>query len=183
MPTQTDAASKVSNRKEKRQREIQESLSWFVNDWNSKESAVRISPIENAAEKITDKYFEILDEVIKVYLKPDTKVNKFKVASGIEIATMFVLPLQMDDPSHTHSQRRRINAEFAFTIAGIFLYSIHYDKVENLPGKAANNDLYPIIKTHKEWLTYLNVSSIYTLPTFLNSNFWEAYLFASTGAL
>ena len=184
MPTtRTEEAAQVSHRIEKRQKEIQESLDWFITHWNDKTTAVRISQIENASEKLTAKYFEILDGVIKAYLKPGTKVNKFKVAAGTEIASMIILPIKIDDPSATHLDRRKVNAEFGFTIAGIFLYSIHYENLENFPGKAANNDLFPIMKTHKEWLTYLDVSNIQRLPTFLNSNFWEAYLFASTGAI
>lgn len=168
----------------KRQSELERILNKFITVWNGNEQAVKLVLIENAAQKIAAKYFELLEGVIKIYMPPDSYANKFKVASGTEISIMHVLPIIIDDPNYNHIERRIVNAQFAIGAALTMLYSINYDNIQQLDTKKSTDTrLAQIINNHLLWLSRLNTRDINTAPTFINSNFWEAYMFASTGGL
>jgi len=180
MPKTTKLEGDSSHEIKKREREIKKILEKFVKDWNAKETATPLKLIENAAKKLSKKYFQLLDVTIRQYLEPGTYANKFKVASGSEIATMFVLPLAFKDPSFTHMERRRINAMLAVQLAITIMFSVHTIDKE-WPNLYENDALKKVISTHVLWLSYLEVSNIESVPTFINSNFWELFFVISTG--
>lgn len=175
---------KNAQEKAKRIAELKRIIDKFVSDWRRHNNAVPISLIENAAEKIADTYFELLDNVIKAYLPPSSFANKFKVASGSEIATMFVLPIEINHSDYNFIQRRYVNARLGIHVALNMLYQIHYTDIHSLDrGTATDKHLSKIIYNHALWLSRISTKDLYSSPTFINANFWEAYFFASTGTL
>jgi hypothetical protein len=97
---------------------------------------------------------------------------------------MFILPIQLSDPEFSYIDRRFLNARFGIYLAITMLYSIKFDDITILPKEmATNEELSKIIANHALWLSRLNTKNLLSSPTFINANFWEAYLFASTGTL
>jgi|GEM_PF-4226078 len=132
--------------------------------------------IENAAEKICDAYFNLLENAIRPYLKDGAFANKYKVAAGSEIACMNVLPILCQGESYAN--RKRINAVFALFLATTFLFSISYDTIKlNKDKNYLHGKAFSILKGHFYWLLSLDCrgEKFLSTPTYLNSNFWECY--------
>ncbi len=161
----------------KRATEIGKVLDNFVNVWHSKPSAVRLMIADNAALKIAEKYFELLKTTIKgVYLPETGFANKYKIASGTEIACMFAMPISLDDPNFTYKDKRFVNSLFGIELAIQMLLLINSDNGEQIsPESLYKEELISLTENHRIWLAHLNLKSLFSVPTLLNSTFWEAY--------
>lgn len=163
-----------------RTEEIQLIIDKFVSKWNGNPGFAPIKVIDGAAEKISTVYFHLIHETVKGhYLKEDGFVNRFKVASGTEIACMLVNPIRFEDTTskyNTESDKSKLNARFATTAAFQMLYSIHFDNESDYLGIAKNERTVTALKNHTDWLRFFDYSNSY--PIFLNSIFWEMYMSA-----
>lgn len=171
----------LSEKIAKRSKEIETSLEIFLIKWNAKETASPIHLIEGSARKVAEKYFELSENVIKKYLPPNSFSNKYKVAAGSEIAVMHILPFNFEDPNFTLMQRREINALFAIELAISILLNIQFESKDEVKLNPVNPALGKILSNHKLWLSRLNTKDISIAPTFIDSNFWEAYFYCLTG--
>lgn len=162
----------------KRTGEIDAFLTEFINTWNSIPNSRKISCKEKAAEAIATIYFEIVNSNVKgEYFKNDGHLNRYKVASGTEIACMLFRPLQLTDPYlSTDENNTKVNAQLATYLAIQLLYSIHFKDVSKFPKQTTNQELLFSLGSHTYWVRYFDENKAY--PVYLNSTFWQMYLSA-----
>ena len=161
--------------KEKRAQEIFIILKTYVQLYNESNShQLRFS--DDAHLSVCNVYFDLLDSTIKEYLVRNTRANKFKIASGTEIAIMKVLPIEISG-NHTYEERRRMNALFASFFAYKILTALT-PSASAIISPGANEELHHLWVLHIKWLTSIQRDSIENSPTFCNSLFWEAFMIA-----
>lgn len=165
----------------KRQNEIQRILNKYLELWNSKGAVEEIYIIENGAKKVIDNYYQILHKAIKVYLPDESKANKFKVASGTELACIYAMPLKFSDTTINYSDTKLLNARLAVFASVNILLSVEFHEAKDFTPVKQREKLNKIHLNHITWLRYYDTKKdIISVPTFLNANYWEAFLFAST---
>ena len=162
----------------KRTGEISSYLNEFLSTWNSNYNNVQIKCIDNAAKAIATIYFEIINTNVKgEYFKNDGHLNRFKVASGTEIACMLLKPLSfIDSTLSTDENNVKINARLATVLAIQLLYSIHFKDVADFPKETTDEQILFALGSHTYWVRYFDETKAY--PVYLNSTFWQMYLAA-----
>ena len=73
--------------------------------------------IGSPGEAICDAYEILLDRVIKEFLREGAKAQIYKVASGLELATLYIQPIKCRDVNATSM----LNVTLAYSIAGTFV--------------------------------------------------------------
>jgi len=171
----------LSEKIKKRTGEIENFLRIFLENWNSNENHVKIKCIEDASEMIATIYFHIIYNNVKgEYFKHDGHINRYKVASGTEIACMLVKPLKFDQPGYNNSENNiaKINARLATELAIQILYSIHFEDHNDYPNPTKDKAILAALGSHTYWVRYFDETKY--LPVYLNSTFWEMYMAAIT---
>ena len=122
---------------------------------------------ENASTLIRDAYEMLLFGPLKESHVDETNINIYKVASGIELATNFIRPIQTTDVYLFEA----LNAQLASDIAFSFVFSKKMTNVDISLNES--EDL--ILLDHHEILTYSVVESIFDTALLTNALFWRAF--------
>lgn len=148
--------------REKRSQE----LDIYVNSFKSKieDSGYCCTLKPNWLTSVLDAYEAILSERIKVFHKENTNINIFKVASGLEMAIIYVSPIIPNDPREAIYLNSLLATELAFTYT--FIRSgrnLSFSDLEKV-----------IMQEHHELLTYLEINDLMDCQTLNNSLFLKA---------
>lgn len=127
---------------------------------------------------IVDTYEIILNDLIRTVLKPGVNAEEFKVASGLELATIYTQPINGLNPN----KDRKLNAVLASSIASNYCIQCFFDDIElKTEDKNLNKAINEITAKHIDWLIYIDSEDYFKLPVISNAIFWETYsvLYAS----
>lgn len=160
--------------------EINKALSLFK-EAHEQHTGQAISFVEGTAEKITYLYFHWHYSFIKPFISD--KANRFKVASGTELAICYLQPFYVDNNSAADC--RPINAEFACFCALNFILGFKPDDDEfHISDKnwlkfdcgieRLKDKMDEIIRNHKFFLTHFDKTN--TPPIIANASFWEVLI-------
>ena len=152
------ADPKVVGRAEKIQKALDNFKSFYARD-----KSTDIEYIDNASLLISAVYYQLLQDSIKIYTP--TRVNKFKMASLLEMVIVRVQPFK----GSTQSIQRNYNGEFAFFAALSLVISMppaHFEKSTSI--KVVEDLFDSLKKQHLDWLKNKNIHS---MPVFCNGAF------------
>jgi hypothetical protein len=174
-------SNSIAKQIEKRRGEIEKILNEFLKNWNSVDHFPKIKAKKNAAEIISNTYFDIIRANLKgLYLKQDGFINRYKVASGTEIACMLVMPLKLNDLSYKKQDGdlEKLNARLASYLAFQILNGLHFVDNGYYLQAPKNEITQSAYVNHTYWIRYFEVDDNNAYPIFLNSTFWEMYVSA-----
>lgn len=151
-----------------RQNRIQEALDFFKNKYYQRYS-IEITYVTEAALKLTEVYFHIIDNEIKFTVKEN--VDSGKMASCIELVTVFVKPINSAGEADVY----RTNAELAVFLARALYLGFSDIELELESQFSDFNDKFrEFVEDHKFWLEMLcRKEKIEQLPVIANGQTWS----------
>jgi hypothetical protein len=158
--------------KEKRLREVRYSVNRFLSLHDSfyKTQGIEIQYSESIVNDIVDTYEILLDNSIKPYIPETSKAQTFKVASGLEWATIYKMPLKTGNPDNDID----INVSLSYFIAFDILLQEKGIELDNAK-IYEDEDLQKLSRNHTSFIKYAAADDIYSFSVFGNSLYWEAF--------
>ncbi|MBW1990292.1 MAG: hypothetical protein JRI97_12225 [Deltaproteobacteria bacterium] len=120
--------------------------------------------IPSAPEIIHEYYWNLIEEKVRPYLRHLTlqsRVDRHKIISAMEMCIMFGLPIEHPD----QDERRKLNAHLAFFVGKQILLTFHHGRLD-VRGPANFNS---------QHLALLQMVNLEGFPVFSNAATW--YLF------
>lgn len=132
---------------EKRENEIERSLSDFIRLYSDNFDASTYSVIANVPSIISKVYHQVLHKNVKRYIH--SKTSKYKMASLTELTVVQIQPFR----SENKQRQRRINAELAFYLSIGIIESITPEMLDKDLAIKPVSDFYDEVRAkHLEWL-------------------------------
>ena len=157
--------------KEKRLQEIELVLNQFKVATEAK-YGFEIIYEKDSITKIVDTYELILDGVIKRFLPETSRAEIYKVASGLEVSTLYVQPILHNDPG----TKKLLNAALSASVATHFVFQCTYDEIEyRSSNDGLNEEVGAIYVNHIDWLLYGTLTELFDFPIFSNAIFWRTF--------
>lgn len=149
--------------REKRKLELSDILRPFQE--KAKEAKIDFTYKTNPEDQILTAYELLLNQVREVHIE-GTKINIYKVASGLEMATVYKQPIICSNPKLATV----LNAELAYEIAFTFVFS---KKIATSDYLLTNLEK-EILSEHHEMLVYNPSENLYDSIVLTNSLFWKS---------
>ncbi len=120
--------------------------------------------IEDSARIINEYYWELMESNVRPYLRkhlPESRIDRHKIISGMEMSIMFGLPVVMED----QDERLDVNSRLALFVAKQILISFNRGRIDATGPENFNRE-------HRTWLQMVSAEGY---PIFSNAATW--YLF------
>ncbi len=160
--------------KDKRISEIEIIVDSFLAEYSGLLDKYSCTIFPDAAKRITNAYEVLLDDYIKRYINEESRAQIYKVASGLELATVYVRPIRSSSASNDTIETN-LNAILAYCVGGAMLLQERFTNFEPIFTSSLDDECYAVYQNHMEFLRYALLDALPNLPTFSNSIYWQSY--------
>ncbi len=160
--------------KDKRIGELEIIIDSFLAEYSGLLAKYNCTIFTDAPKRITDAYEVLLDDYIKRYLNEESRAQIYKVASGLELATVYVRPIRSNSASNEVFETN-LNAILAYCVAGSMLLQERFQNIVPIFTSSLDDECFAVYQNHMEFLRYALLDELPNSPTFSNSIYWQAY--------